>query len=260
VWPTRSIRPTTTPAGTSPAPRASSARPPPSASCSDSTRRADGVGDRACRDPGRRPARDVRIDGQGVPSGPRGAERLRRRRCWRRPASRPANGASRARAASRPCRLGVRSLEDHGGPGYRLLAATEHLQAVSLRHRQPSDDRRLHPPPRAGARPDGHRGGAAARGAARARPLQPAADHPRAAGQVLGLSRGGGRARAGPRRPARVHGRGGERPGGQARARAYDGVGDASITEDQARIEVELADGRRLPHSWNSRSATSIGR
>ncbi len=37
---------------------------------------ADGLGAGPCRDTGRGPARDVRVDGQGVSSRPRGAERL----------------------------------------------------------------------------------------------------------------------------------------------------------------------------------------
>ena len=39
---------------------------------------ADGLGDRTGGDAGRRAARDVRVDGEGVSSGPIGAERLRR--------------------------------------------------------------------------------------------------------------------------------------------------------------------------------------
>ena len=41
---------------------------------------------------------------------------------------------------------------------------------------------------------------------------------------------------------------------------AATAVGDPTITEDQAHIEVELKDGRRVRSSSSSRSATSIGR
>ena len=70
-----------------------------------------------------------------------------------------------------------------------------------------------------------YRRGAAARGAAGAGPLQPDRHHQGAAGQVLRLSRRGGRARARQGRHPGVHRRRRERSGGQARARAGAGHG-----------------------------------
>ncbi len=106
---------------------------------------ADDLGDRPGRDAGRRTARDVRVDGEGLPSRTFGAERLRSgaagaRRIHRRRAQ--------PRGSARLCgRAGgqVRPVEDHQRARRRLGPSRQHLQAVSVRHRQPSDDRRLHP-------------------------------------------------------------------------------------------------------------------
>ena len=60
--------------------------------------------------------------------------------------------------------------------------------------------------------------------AARPRSLQPAEHHERASGQVLRLSRRGRRARPRQGRHSGIHGRGGQRPGGEACARACDAL------------------------------------
>ena len=63
---------------------------------------ADDLGDRSCRDAGRRPPRDVRLDGEGVSSRTVGAERLRGGAAGAERDSPRASTASRARADSRP--------------------------------------------------------------------------------------------------------------------------------------------------------------
>ena len=85
-----------------------------------------------------------------------------------------------------------------------------------------------------------------ARGAARSRSVQSAEHHQGPAGQVLRLSRRGRRTRARQGRPARVHRRGGERSAIKRVRELTTATGDPSITEDQAHVEVELSDGRRL--------------
>ena len=92
-----------------------------------------------------------------------GARRLHGRRARHRRAARV-----RGRARGR-----VRPRQGHGEARRRLRPARQRLQAVRVRHRRASDDRRLHPAlPRAPSGGRGHRGRAPARRAARARSLQ----------------------------------------------------------------------------------------
>ena len=63
---------------------------------------ANGVGVRPRGDASRRPPRDVRLDGEVVPAGPRRAKRLHGCACSAKPTSRPASTRSKGRAASRP--------------------------------------------------------------------------------------------------------------------------------------------------------------
>ena len=141
---------------------------------------ADGVGARPGRDPVGRPARDVRLDGQGLPSRAIGAERLRRGDARQ-------GGVHRRRARYRgSARLrardgGVaRSVEGDDAPRRGFRSAREHLQAVPVRHRQSPDHRRRDSDSRrASARSGVDRRRAPARGAAGARPVQPAEHHAR---------------------------------------------------------------------------------
>ncbi len=136
-------------------------------------RAADDLGARPRRHAGGRRARDVRVDGQGVPSRARGAERLRGR------APRaggvhlgPAYPRGPARFPGGDHRREVQPRQRDQGAGHRVRSPGEHLQAVPVRHRHPPDDRRRHPAARAARLcPGRHHGGAAARGAAGARPL-----------------------------------------------------------------------------------------
>ena len=108
-------------------------------------RAADGLGAGAGGHPAGRPARDVRIDDQELPSRPRRAERP----------DRGAPGLAQLHQhrgrPRRQERLGQRPQHDprlqrdHRQPRQELRDRAEHLQAVRLRHRHPSDHRRLHP-------------------------------------------------------------------------------------------------------------------
>ena len=178
------------------------------------THEADGLGVRPRGDASRRHPRDVRLDGEVVPAGPRRAERLHGR------AARPRRLHGRRARARRAARLrgrdrgAVRPRQDHGRARQGLRAARQRLQAVRVRPRRASDDRRLQPAAsRASSVARRDRRRAPARGAARARSVQQERLQARAREQVLDLSRGGHRPRARQGRPARVHRRGGRGPG-----------------------------------------------
>ena len=136
--------------------------------------------------------------GKAFHPGPRGAERLRGR------APRaggvhlgPAHPRGPARFPGGHHRREVQPRQRDQGARHRVRSPGEHLQAVPVRHRHPPDDRRRHPAARAARLcPGRHHGGAAARGAAGARPLQPAGHHQGSAGQVLRLPWRGDRAGA----------------------------------------------------------------
>ena len=90
-------------AGTSPAPPVCSARPRRAASCSGSDRAADGLGPRHRGDAAGRPARDVRLDDEELPSRPGRTERLDRGPFRARRTSPPPTSGSKARAAGCTC-------------------------------------------------------------------------------------------------------------------------------------------------------------
>ena len=147
-------------------------------------------------------------------------------------------------------------------PRRGLRPARQHLQAVSVRHRQPPDHRRVHPAARGAPHPGGRdRVGAAAGGAAGARFVQPDRHYQGPAGQVLRLSwrrrRPGARQGGDPG----VHRRRGERSGGQARSRA--GAGGGRQLNHRGPGARHRGDRGRPPgggvHRRN-RSATSAGR
>ena len=228
-------------------------------------RAADGLGARPGGDAGRRAC--ARCSARWGRRFTRAARRrtATRRRCSPRQASRPASAASKGRAASRPCRPRQYDLSKvTAGLGVDFNLRAQHLQAVPLRHRQPSDDRRRASSCTTSTRARtgvGHRRRAPARRAAGARPVQPAGHHQGTAGQVLGVSRRGRRPGARQGRPRRVHRCGGQRSRGQARARARDGRGRSGADRGSG-AHRSRADGR--PHAFrgssSSRSATSIGR
>ncbi len=223
---------------------------------------ADGLGVRARGDAGRRHSRDVRLDGEVVSAGPRRAERLHG--CAARP-SRLHGRRARARRTARLRRSdgsAVRPRQGHGGARQGLRAARQRLQALRLRPRRASDDRRLQPAASRVspvARLDRRR--AAARRAARARSLQQEHLDARAREQVLDLSRGGHRPRARQGRPARVH-RGGRRRSGVA-ARARRDHGRRRLVDHRGpspHRSDAYATARRCRSSSSNRSATCTAR
>ena len=144
-----SIPSITTAAGTSPARPACSARRPRSGKLHRARRDADGLGAWHRRDAVLRPARDVRHDVQELPSRPRRAER-RDGRVPRR--GRIRQSPLRGIEAPRGFANVLSTKQDYGeildGLGDALGGRAQQLQALRLRHRHPSDDRRLPAAPR----------------------------------------------------------------------------------------------------------------
>ena len=153
AWPTPCTPRTTTSAGTSPARRASSAPRPPSASCSglNEQQMVWALGLAATQAAGLRemfgsmakafhPGRSAQngyaaalLAQAGFTAGERGIE------------------GARGFAAVTASRFDLSKITDR--PRRRLRPAREHLQAVPVRHRQPSDHRRVHPAARRASHP-----------------------------------------------------------------------------------------------------------
>ena len=135
-----------------------------------------------------------------------------RRRCSRRPDSRPASAASKGPAVLRmswpPRAICRRSRRGSAWTSTCARTPTSRFPAGSSTIRRSTAPSRFTTPP---AGPGIDRRRAAACGAARARPVQPAEHHEGSAGQVLRVPRRGRRARARQGRLARVHRRSGER-------------------------------------------------
>ena len=210
---------------------------------------ADDLGDRPRRDPGRRRARAVRLDGQGAASRAVPRRTATPPRCWRRRASRAAPTASRARAAG-PGHVGrARPEQGHRRPRRVVGAARQHVQAVPVRDRQPPRHRRVHPAARrARHRARRRRRAAPARRAARHRPVRQDGHPHRPGGQVLRRStapRSGSSAVAPAcaSTPTRRSTTPTSRPSASARpARPTT----RRSTEDGVHVELELTDGRVL--------------